>query len=150
MELPVFEMERYQSLYWHVVDYDLSESGVSPMTIADLLGPAAQRFPETALGYPLSEASLESREAIAECYPEAGPDNVTMTNGGSEANLLALWSLLGAGDRLAFMVPNYCQGLGIGGAFGAAVDTFRLVQRDGRWALDLESLERAVGPATRV
>jgi aspartate/methionine/tyrosine aminotransferase len=149
VDLPLFEMERYQSLYWHLVDYDLSESGVSPMTIAELLGPDADAFPETPLGYPLSEGSHESRAAIAEWYPDAGPDNVSMTNGGSEANLLALWSLLGRADRLAFMVPNYCQGLGLGRAFGAAVDTFGLVRRDDRWALDLEALDRAVGPSTR-
>jgi aspartate/methionine/tyrosine aminotransferase len=73
-----------------------------------------------------------------------------MTNGGSEANLLALWSLLEPGDRLAFMVPNYCQGLGLGSVFGDAVDTFGLVRHEDRWALDLEALDRAVGPATRV
>jgi aspartate/methionine/tyrosine aminotransferase len=149
MDLPLFEMERYQSLYWHLVDYDLSESGVSPVSIAELLGPAVATFGDTALAYPLSEGSHESRAAIAEWYPEAGPDNVTMTNGGSEANLLALWSLLREGERLAFMVPNYCQGLGLGGVFGDAVDTFRLMQDGGRWALDLESLDRAVGPSTR-
>jgi aspartate/methionine/tyrosine aminotransferase len=71
-------------------------------------------------------------------------------NGGSEANLLALWSLLEPGSRLAFMVPNYCQGLGLGPAFGVKVDTFRLMLRDGRWALDLEGLERAVRKDTRV
>jgi aspartate/methionine/tyrosine aminotransferase len=150
MEIPLFEMERYQSLYWHLVDYDLSESGVTPMTIAELLGPAADTFADTALGYPLSEGSHESRAAIAEWYPEANADNVTMMNGGSEANLLSLWSLLEPGDRLAFMVPNYCQGLGLGSAFADAVDTFQLVQRDGRWALDLDALDHAVGPHTRV
>ena len=36
-----FEMERYQSRYWHLVDYDLSESGVTPLTIRELLGPDA-------------------------------------------------------------------------------------------------------------
>ena len=150
MDIPLFEMERYQSLYWHLVDYDLSESGVSPMTIAELLGPAADSFVETALGYPLSEGSHESRAAIAEWYPEANADNVTMMNGGSEANLLSLWSLLGSGDRLAFMVPNYCQGLGLGGVFADAVDTFPLVRQDDRWALDLDALDHAVGPHTRV
>ena len=73
-----------------------------------------------------------------------------MMNGGSEANLLTLWSLLEPGDRLAFMVPNYCQGLGLGPVFGAGVDTFRLVPDGERWALDLESLERAVGEHTKV
>jgi hypothetical protein len=122
------------------------------MTIRELLGPDAdaEAFLATGLGYPLSEGSIESRANIAAWYPEATADNVTLMNGGSEANLLALWSLLERGGRLAFMVPNYCQGLGLGPAFGVKVDTFRLRLRDGRWALDLESLERAVRKDTKV
>ncbi|HEX6844110.1 MAG TPA: aminotransferase class I/II-fold pyridoxal phosphate-dependent enzyme [Actinomycetota bacterium] len=152
MDIPLFAMERYQSKWWHLVDYDLSESGVSPMTIRDLLGPEAdaEAFLANALGYPLSEGSHEARANIAEWYPEATADNVTLMNGGSEANLLALWSLLEPGSRLAFMVPNYCQGLGLGPAFGVKVDTFKLRLRDGRWALDLEGLERAVKKDARV
>jgi len=148
---PLFEMERYQSEYWHVVDHDLSESGVLPMTIRDLLGPAAdaEAFLATALGYPLSEGAHASREAIADWYPGATVANVTMMNGGSEANMLTLWSLLRPGDRLAFMVPNYCQGLGLGGVFGKAVDTFSLVPDGERWSLDLDALDRAVGKKTR-
>ena len=147
-----FEMERYQSLHFHEVEHDLSESGVTPLTIRELLGPYADAeiFMQTALAYPLSDGSEEARHRIAQWYADAGTDNVTLVNGGSEANLLALWSLLGRGDRLAFMLPNYLQGLGLGPHFGKAVDTFRLHVRDGRWALDLEGLERAVGPATKV
>jgi aspartate/methionine/tyrosine aminotransferase len=150
-KIPLFEMERYQSKYWHVVAHDLSESGVLPMTIRDLLGPAAdaEAFLATGLGYPLSEGAHASREAIANWYPGATVDNVTMMNGGSEANLLTLWSLLRPDDRLAFMVPNYRQGLGLGGVFGTAVDTFRLVPDGERWALDLDSLNDAVGKRTR-
>jgi aspartate/methionine/tyrosine aminotransferase len=149
---PLFEMERYQSKYWHLVAHDLSESGVLPMTIRDLLGPAAdaEAFLATGLGYPLSEGAHASREAIADWYPGATADNVTMMNGGSEANLLTLWSLLRPGDRLAFMVPNYCQGLGLGGVFGKGADTFPLVPDGERWALDLDALDRAVGKKTRV
>jgi aspartate/methionine/tyrosine aminotransferase len=146
-----FEMERYQSLYWHLVDHDLSESGVTPLTIRELLGPDAdaETFLQQGLGYPLSEGSYEARASIAQWYPDCGPDNVTLVNGGSEANLLSLWSLLDRGDRLAFMLPNYCQGLGLGSFFGGKVDTFKLKLRDGRWALDLEGLERAVGRHTK-
>jgi aspartate/methionine/tyrosine aminotransferase len=151
-KFPLFEMERYQSEHWHVVDHDLSESGVQPLTIRELLGPAAdaETFLGTALGYPLSEGSSVSREAIADWYPLATADNVTMMNGGSEANMLTLWSLLRPGDRLAFMVPNYCQGLGLGKVFGAGVDTFRLVPDGERWALDIDSLFDAAGKRTRV
>jgi aspartate/methionine/tyrosine aminotransferase len=147
-----FEMERYQSLYWHLVDHDLSESGVTPLTIRELIGPDAdaETFLQQSLGYPLSEGSYEARASIAQWYPDCGPDNVTLVNGGSEANLLSLWSLLDRGDRLAFMLPNYLQGLGLGSSFGGKVDTFKLKVRDGRWALDLEGLERAVGTRTKV
>jgi hypothetical protein len=146
-----FEMERYQSLYWHLVDHDLSESGVTPLTIRELLGPDAdaETFLQQSLGYPLSEGSYEARASIAQWYPDCGPDNVTLVNGGSEANLLSLWSLLDRGDRLAFMLPNYCQGLGLGSFFGGKVDPFKLKLRDGRWALDQEGLERAVGRRTK-
>ena len=147
-----FAMERYQSLYWHLVEYDLSESGVLPMTIRDLLGPLAdaEAFLASTLGYPLSEGSYETRTNIAQWYPDATAENVTVVNGGSEANFLTLWSLLDRSDRLAFMLPNYMQGLGLGHSFGDRVDTFKLKLRDGRWALDLEGLERAVGPKTKV
>ena len=152
MKIDPFEMERYQSLHWHVVDYDLSESGVLPMTIRELLGPAADAeafIAGTWLGYPLSEGSLETRTNIASWYPEAEASNATVVNGGSEANFLALWSLLGGGDRLAFMVPNYLQGRGLGRAFGAATDTFRLRPSDNGWALDTDELKDAVGKRTK-
>ena len=149
-----FEMERMQSLYWYLVEYDLSESGVTPMSIAELLegtdlGDAAT-FAQTKLGYPLSEGSELTRERIARWYPGATAANVTVVNGGSEANFLTLFTLLGRGDRLAFEVPNYLQGPGLGRFFGAGTDTFRLKLRGDRWALDVDELERAVGKDTRV
>jgi hypothetical protein len=149
--IDLFQMERMQSLYWHAVEYDLSESGVSPLTIRGLLGPDAdaEAFLSTLLAYPLSEGAEETRAAIAAWYPDATPAHVTLTNGGSEANLLVLWTLLDRGDRLAFMVPNYLQGWGLGRHFGRATDTFKLRLRDGRWALDVEGLERAVSKATK-
>ncbi len=149
-----FEMERMQSLYWHLVDYDLSESGVSPMSIAELLEGTdlgdPSTFAQIKLGYPLSEGSELTRERIAQWYPGATPANVTVVNGGSEANFLSLFTLLGPGDRLAFEVPNYLQGPGLGRLFGDGTDTFRLKLRGGRWGLDVDELERAVGKTTKV
>ncbi len=151
MPIDLFRMERYQSLHWHLVDYDLSESGVSPMTIRELLGSEAEAegLLATALGYPLSEGSAESRSNIALWYPGAGEENVSLANGGSEANFLTLWSLLEPGDRLAFMVPNYMQGWGLARHLGEAADTFRLVLDGERWRLDVDGLNRAVTERTR-
>ena len=152
MKIDVFEMERMQSLYWHLVEYDLSESGVTPMTVRELLGPDAdgEAFLQGSLGYPLSEGSFEARANIASWYPGAAAENVSLTNGGSEANHLTLWTLLEPGDRLAFMVPNYMQGWGLGRHYGRATDTFKLKLRDGRWQLDLDGLARAVTKRTNV
>jgi len=152
-DIDLFAMERYQSLYWHLVDYDLSESGVLPMTIRELLGPAADAdafLAGTSLGYPLSEGSFETRANIADWYPQATADHVTVVNGGSEANFLTLWTLLEPGDRLAFMIPNYMQGWGLGRRFGRTTDTFRLRLGDGGWALDIDGLNAAVRKRTRV
>lgn len=151
MEIDLFQMERMQSKYWHLVDHDLSESGVTAMTIRDLLGPVAdaETFLATALSYPLSEGSYESRANIAAWYTGATVENVSLTTGGSEANHLTLWTLLDPDDRLAFMIPNYMQGWGLGRHYGKASDTFRLKLRDGRWQLDLDELERAVTDKTK-
>ena len=152
MDIDLFEMERMQSLYWHLVDYDLSESGVTPMTIRELLGPAAdaEAFLQTALSYPLSEGSYEARANIAAWYPGATAENVSLSNGGSEANHLTLWTLLEPQDRLAFMIPNYMQGWGLGRHYGAATDPFKLKLKEGRWRLDLDQLEHAVTERTKV
>jgi hypothetical protein len=152
VDIDLFEMERMQSLYWHLVDYDLSESGVTPMTIRELLGPAAdaEAFLQTALGYPLSEGSYEARANIAAWYPDATAENVSLSNGGSEANHLTLWTLLEPDDRLAFMIPNYMQGWGLGRHYGRTTDTFKLKLKDGSWHLDLDQLERAVTKRTKV
>jgi aspartate/methionine/tyrosine aminotransferase len=142
-------MERMQSLHWHEVEYDLSESGVRAMSMRELLGDDAESALDVALAYPLSEGSEASREAIASWYPGATAANVTMVNGGSEANHLVLWSLLEPGDRLAFMVPNYLQGVALGRHIADASDTFALVRADGRWALDVGVLDAAVTPRTK-
>jgi aspartate/methionine/tyrosine aminotransferase len=152
MRIDQFEMERMQSIHWHGVDYDLSESGVSPLTIGELMGEAVDphEFLATRLAYPLSEGSAVTRERIAAWYPGATVENVTVVNGGSEANHLSLWTLLEPGDRLAFMVPNYMQGWGLGRHYSEGTDVFHLRLEGDRWALDLDGLERAVTEKTRV
>lgn len=150
MRIDRFAMERMQSLHWHRVKYDLSESGVSPLTVDELLrfggGGREQALLGTRLGYPLSEGSEELRQLVAQWYPGATAANVTVVNGGSEANHLALWSLLQRRGRLAFMVPNYMQGWGLGRHYAGTTDVFALKPTGRgsarRWALDLDQLEQ--------
>jgi hypothetical protein len=156
MRIERFQMERTQCLYENEVEYNLSESGVQPLKVQELLGGLHDSgwLGSLSLKYPQSNGSEALRERIGRFYGQAGLDQVLVTNGGSEANYTSLWALLEKGDRLACMIPNYLQGWGLGRSYGAGCDAFRLVERSEggrtRWALDLDSLERAVTRRTRV
>lgn len=156
MKIEKFEMERMQGLYENKVELNLSESGVLPLKVFELLDGEedVERFLANGLSYNATDGSKLLRERIAQFYVGCKPENVTVTNGGSEANYVTLWTLLEPGGRLAFMIPNYMQALGLGRAYADGVDTFqlKLQKEDGqyRWALDVESLKRAVTPKTNV
>ena len=79
------------------------------------------------LGYPQTNGTVELRSAIASMYPGATPDNVEVTNGGSEANLLALMHLVEPGDDVVMMTPNYMQVGGLSRWLGATVKAWPLV-----------------------
>jgi len=155
MRIEPFRMERMQSRYENYVDCNLSESGVHPMKLSELIdGEDPRRLLEAELGYSQSNGTEELRGRIASFYEDAGVDNVLVTNGGSEANYAAFWALLEKGDRVAFMLPNYLQTWGLARAFAGRADAFHLVRRrEGgveRWGLDVDGLNRAVGKKTRI
>ena len=53
MRIETFQMERMQCLYEHEVEYNLSESGVEPMSVQELIGgdDAARGLLDQHLGY---------------------------------------------------------------------------------------------------
>lgn len=156
MRIDRFHMERTQCLYENTVRYNLSESGVQPLRVEELLDGEEDRarLLGQALKYPESDGSQLLRERIALLYPGAAPENILVTNGTSEANFTALWGLLEEGDRAAVMLPTYMQAWGLSRAFGGRADAYRLrLSGKGaarRWALDVASLERAVTRKTRL
>jgi len=156
MKIETFEMMRMQCLYDREVEFDLSETTVLPLRVSELLDGVddVERFVANELGYPESKGSRLFRERIAQFYMDCKPENITVTNSGSEANYVTLWTLLEPGGRLACMIPNYMQAWGLGRAYADGVDAFRLVKQEEasqyRWTLDLEGLKRAVTPRTNI
>lgn len=156
MKLEPFVMERWQSTWENRVEFNLSESGVHPMTPRELMALATQggeelveRLLTTELGYSQSNGTEELRGHIAALYPGAGLEDVLVTNGTSEANYVAIWSTLEPGDELVLMLPNYMQIWGIARGFGAVVRPFRLREELG-WGPDLDELPRLVNDRTRM
>ena len=151
MPMELFEMERMQSTWENVVEFDMSESGVRPLTLRELvaMGFDLDTFLDVPLGYSQSNGTIELREAIAQHYPGATPDHIEVTNGTSEANYMVALSQLRPGDEVAMEVPNYMQIPGVARSLGAGVKTFRLRQGDD-WEPDWEEFERAVTPRTKL
>ena len=133
MRLTPFQMERWQSTYEHRVRYNLSESGVHPLTLAELLALAGAEQGSLAnvrLGYGQSNGSDALRARIAALYPGATDENVLVTVGGAEANFACAWQLIQPGDSVAVMLPNYMQIPGLTDSFGARVLPFALREED--------------------
>ncbi|MGH9409820.1 MAG: aminotransferase class I/II-fold pyridoxal phosphate-dependent enzyme [Vicinamibacterales bacterium] len=151
MRIETFEMERMQSTWENLVDYDMSESGVRPLTLRELteMGFDLAGFIDEPLGYSQSNGTIELREQIAAVYPGATVDHIEVTNGTSEANYLIALSEIAAGDVVAMQLPNYMQMWGVTRSLGADVRTFRL-RTEAAWEPDWDEFEQAVTPKTRL
>ncbi len=151
MKIETFEMERMQSTWENLVDYDMSESGVRPLTLRELtaMGFDLESFLDVPLGYSQSNGTIELRERIAALYPGASVDHIEVTNGTSEANYLIALSQVRAGDDVAMQVPNYMQMWGVARGLGAEVKTFRL-RTEAAWEPEWDEFERAVTERTRL
>jgi aspartate/methionine/tyrosine aminotransferase len=150
MKLVPFEMERWQSTWEHSVEFNLSESGVEPLSLRELLQDEAAipSFLDHPLAYSQGNGTPELRSLIAALYPGATPDQVLVTNGSSEAGLLALWHLVEPGDEVVVMLPNYMEGWGLVQMFGGKVRPLWLREGLG-WQFDPEELKSLVGRKTK-
>jgi aspartate/methionine/tyrosine aminotransferase len=151
MPIELFAMERMQSTWENLVEYDLSESGVRPLTLRELveMGFDLDAFLDQPLGYSQSNGTIELREQLTAIYPGTSVDQIEVTNGTSEANYVVALTLLRPGDDVAMEVPNYMQIPGVARSLGATVRTFSL-QQERDWEPDWNEFERAVTPRTKL
>jgi len=155
MRIEPFALERFQSIWENRVAWNVSESGVHPLTVAELVETPElhDALLQVGLGYPQTNGTAQLRETIAGMYAGATAANIQVTNGGSEANCILLMRLVEPGDELVFMAPNYMQVAGLARALGATVKPWRLRQggngEQARWTLDTGELDALVTPQTR-
>jgi aspartate/methionine/tyrosine aminotransferase len=151
-EFQPFLMERWMSKYEQKVDFNLSESGVHPMLLKELLADDpdhVKQLLDTDLNYPYVEGIPELRENIANLYDGATIKNILVTTGAIEANYNATHTLLTTGNEIVIMLPNYMQIWGIAKNFNFKIKTFHLKEENG-WAPDLDELNEIVSKNTKL
>jgi len=151
VKIEKFEMERMQSTWENVVEMDMSESGIRPVSLRELaeMGLDLDTLMNMPLSYSQSNGTVPLRESLAELYPGATPDHIEVTNGTSEANYLLALALLRHGDEVALQVPNYMQFWGVPRSLSAKINTFHL-SIDDDWEPNWDEFDGAVNERTRL
>ncbi len=152
MSFVTFELERWQSTWENRVRFNLSESGVHPLSVKELLelaGAPLDPLLDVRLGYSQSNGTDRLRERVAALYPGAAADQVLVTTGSAEANYVACWRVLEPGDTVAMMLPNYMQIWGQTQNRGAKIRGLTLDESRG-WGLDPAAIREAIAPRTKL
>jgi aspartate/methionine/tyrosine aminotransferase len=153
MQVEQFAMERMQSTWENLVEFNLSESGVQPMTPRELLQDTDLNVVlDQPLVYTQSNGTPALRSLISSLYPGSSPEHIEVTNGGSEANYICVWRLVEPGDDVVMLVPNYMQTWGLIRGFGGTVREWPLIEDRAaqRWRPNLDELANLVTDRTRL
>ena len=150
MKFPPFDLERIQSIYENSVEINLTESGIEPLSLKELMNPKEiEELINLPLGYGYTQGTPLLRQRISNLYEGADENNVLVTSGSSEAIFLSAVLTVSKSDRVVMMTPNYLSFNGVAEALGADVDYVPLLKKE-KWEWDLDCLDEAVSNKTKV
>jgi aspartate/methionine/tyrosine aminotransferase len=137
MHITPFGVEIWMNAYETTCAYNLAETCVHSLTMAELLALAGRNSADLSALLPMQmtygaiEGSLRLRTAICGLYTGQSPENIVVTHGTIGANALVHQALIGPGDKVVSIVPTYQQHTAIPASLGAIVVELRLQAKDG-------------------
>lgn len=155
MYIEPFGVEMWMNEWETKCDWNLAETCVESLTIAELLALAGKNDTDLSalltmkMTYGEIEGSMRLRRAICALYDKQKPENVIVTHGTIGANMLVHKTLVSAGDRVVAIVPTYQQHYSIPASIGADVHTLQL-REDNGFLPDLDALRALVVPGTKL
>ena len=150
MKFPPFELERIQSLYENSVYVNLTESGIEPLSLKELMNDdELEELVNLPLGYGYTKGSPLLRQRISNLYTNYSEENILVTSGSAEAIFLSALLTVSEGDRVVMMTPNYLSFNGIAESLGAEVDYIPL-KKEEKWRWDLDFLEKSISSKTKI
>jgi aspartate/methionine/tyrosine aminotransferase len=151
--LPDFRLEVFFSRWEFAARHVLTASDAQSMSLGELLALGTDEdrkaFERITLGYVPTWGGDELRQAIAATYVNLRPEDVLAFAGAQEALFWLFQEAAGPGDHVLLTVPGYQSLESLALATGAEVTGLALAPEKG-WALDLDRLERALRPSTRL
>jgi aspartate/methionine/tyrosine aminotransferase len=155
MKIKPFGVEIWMNQYETQCAYNLAETCVESLTVAQLLDLAGKRDPilDELLPLKLTYGAIEGTERlrgnIASLYARQKTENVTITHGAIGANALVYATLVEPGDRVISVLPTYQQHYSIPESLGADVQIHRL-REENSFLPDLDEIERLITPNTKL
>ncbi len=157
MKIETFALERWMTTWELNVTHDITESGIAPMSIDELLHVTNVDDPEACIRDLMAHQQLYSeargtealRDIIAGTFTSASADDVLVTTGAIEANFLVYNALLGAEDHVVVTTPCYQQLISIPRAIGADVSEWSVTPESG-FTFKLDHLEALVTDRTKL
>lgn len=157
MNYETFELERWMTRWELEVSHDICESGIKPMTLAEVFTllpeESAQKLEETIrtipLGYSEARGTIELRTALAKTYPGTSAEEIFVATGAIEANFLLFNVLVQPGDHVIVVDPAYQQLQSVPRALGADVELLSVVHDDGYY-YDLDQLREMMRAETKL
>ncbi|MBK5569811.1 aminotransferase [Ensifer sp. SSB1] len=155
MKIRNFGVEIWMNRYETRCDWNIAETCVESLTVAELLEMAGKtdtilsELLPMKLTYGAIEGSERLRKLVAGLYEKPGADNVVITHGAIGANALVHATLVEPGDRVISVLPTYQQHYSIPESYGADVQILKLTEKTG-FLPDLEELRRLATPGTKL
>ena len=150
--LPPFETEHFYAQYEFSSPYPLSVSDCETVSVQALLELAGQNLEDLGrlrLGYTESQGSPELRQAIAETYENVSANEIIVLATPIEGIYLTFRTLLEPKDEVIVLTPAYDALLNLPAHLGQVKPWALNATADG-WALNFETLETLLTPATKL
>jgi aspartate/methionine/tyrosine aminotransferase len=138
------EQESPEETGYDAILYNLSESSVSDLLFSEL----NIQLGDIKLEYIPHRGHTGLRTMLA---AEAGlqPNHVLLTNGAAGALFIINTALLGPGDHLIVVRPNYATNIVVPETIGCAI-TYIDLQFEQQWRMPVEAIKAAIRPATKL
>lgn len=139
------EVESPEELGYDTIDYNLCESSVADLSLADI----GALDPSIKLAYTDHKGKPALRQLIAEQYTNIRADDVLLTAGAAAALFMINTLVLTKDDHLVVVKPNYATNIEVPKAIGCSI-SFITLRLEEDWKLNIDLIEAAIKPETKL